>query len=97
MERTPCVYMLSNHRNGTLYVGVTSNLHQRIWQHNNQFVDSFSKQHNLKLLVYFEAHQEMADALLCERQLKNWRRAWKIELIEASNPYWRDLWDDICC
>ena len=95
MERHPAVYILANKRNGTLYVGVTSNLASRIWQHRCDVVPGFTREYGIHLLVYFEMHNTMHAAITREKQLKNWKRAWKLRLIEASNPHWRDLWDDI--
>ncbi|BDY04093.1 GIY-YIG nuclease family protein [Ferrimonas sp. YFM] len=96
MDKLPCVYLMTNARNGILYIGVTSNLHKRVWEHRNHVVEGFTKQHHLTKLVYFEMHSSMYQAITREKQLKNWQRQWKIELIEQTNPYWRDLWEDIC-
>ncbi|WP_341895983.1 GIY-YIG nuclease family protein [Ferrovibrio terrae] len=93
--RRPCVYILASKRNGTLYVGVTSDLAQRIWQHRSGAVDGFSKQYAVYRLVHAEFHDTMADAILREKRIKKWRRAWKLALIEATNPDWRDLYDDL--
>ena len=93
--KTPCTYILSNKPNGTLYIGVTSNVVQRVWQHKHVLVDGFSKEHGLKLLVYFELHDSMEDAIVREKRLKKWKRAWKIELIESQNPQWKDLYLDL--
>jgi putative endonuclease len=93
--KQPCVYILSNQMRGTLYVGVTSDLIGRIWQYKQDLVDSFSKQHQLHLLVYFEVAETMLVAIALEKQLKKWNRAWKIELIEATNSEWRDLYLDL--
>ncbi|NCT68071.1 MAG: GIY-YIG nuclease family protein [Rhodanobacteraceae bacterium] len=93
--RRPCVYMLASRRNGTLYVGVTSDLIQRVWQHKNGFIDGFSRQHRVHLLVWFEPHATMEAAIAREKALKEWKRAWKVDLIEQANPYWRDLYDDL--
>ncbi len=90
--KQPCVYILSNSTRGTLYVGVTSDLVGRIWQHKQDLVDSFSKQHKLHLLVYFEVAETMMVAITREKQLKKWNRAWKIELVESANCEWRDLY-----
>ena len=90
--KQPCVYMLSNHARGTLYIGVTSDLMGRVWQHKQDLVGSFSKQHQLHLLVYFEVADTMLVAIAREKQLKKWNRAWKIELIESANVEWRDLY-----
>ena len=94
-RRAPAVYILASQRNGTLYIGVTSNLVQRIWQHRQGEMDGFTRQYAIKQLVYYEQHASMADAILREKQLKKWNRAWKLRLIEAHNPSWRDLWDEI--
>lgn len=95
MERQPYVYLLASDRNGTLYIGVTSDLIARIWQHRAHVVDGFSKKHDVTKLVWFEQHDTMESAILREKQIKKWRRIWKIELIEERNPYWNDLWNDI--
>ena len=91
----PCTYMLSSHKNGTIYIGVTSNLTQRIWQHRNGVTAGFSSRYRTYRLVYFELPGTMAIAIDREKQLKNWRRSWKINLIEENNPEWRDLAFDI--
>ena len=95
-ERTPSVYMLAGCRNGTLYIGVTSNLPARTWQHRCEVVDGFTSRHRIHRLVWYEMHDTMESAILREKALKAWRRAWKLELIEKSNPYWRDLYSEIC-
>jgi putative endonuclease len=87
--------MLASRRNGTLYAGVTSNLAQRVWQHRERFVDGFSNEHAIKLLVWYEQHATADSAITREKQIKKWNRAWKVELIEAGNPYWNDLYDEI--
>jgi putative endonuclease len=89
------VYILASQKNGTLYVGVTSNLPARVWQHKHEQVESFTNKYGVKLLVYFERHDRMLDALAREKQIKKWNRAWKLRLIEAANPEWRDLFDEI--
>jgi len=94
-EIRPCVYLLASERNGTLYVGVTSDLVKRAWQHRNEVVDGFTEEYGVHLLVWFEQHETMESAILREKQIKKWKRKWKLELIEASNPYWKDLWHDI--
>ena len=93
--KQPAVYLLASRPNGSLYVGVTSNLPQRIWQHRNDAVDGFTRKYGVHLLVYFELHDDMTIAISREKQLKHWNRAWKIALIEQTNPTWRDLWPDI--
>jgi putative endonuclease len=90
-ERQPCVYLLASARNGTLYLGVTSDLIARIHQHRTGTFEGFSKLHEIHQLVWFEQHEMMESAITREKQLKGWRRAWKIELIEAANPRWLDL------
>jgi putative endonuclease len=95
MERMPCVYLLASRRNGTLYAGVTSNLIQRIWQHKQDLIEGFSKHYGTHLLVWYETHDTMASAINREKAIKAWKRAWKVEMIERSNPYWRDLYPDI--
>lgn len=91
----PCVYILTNQRNGTLYVGVTSNPIQRIWQHKEGIVEGFSKKYKLTLLVWFELHSTMESAIAREKALKEWKRAWKLRLIEKANPEWRDLYPTV--
>jgi putative endonuclease len=89
------VYILASKRNGTLYIGVTSNLVQRTWQHKEGQVEGFSKKYGVRNLVYFEVHETAETALTREKQMKKWERAWKIKLIERNNPEWRDLTDII--
>ena len=95
MVRQPAVYLLASGRNGTVYLGVTSNLVQRVWQHRTSAVDGFSARYDVHLLVWFEVHDTMASAIAREKRIKKWRRAWKADLIESANPYWRDLWSEI--
>jgi putative endonuclease len=95
MAKQPAVYILASRRNGTLYIGVTSNLVARVWQHKNDVVEGFTNRYAVHTLVYFELHAEMAQAIAREKQLKKWKRAWKLEMIERHNPEWRDLWDEI--
>ncbi len=96
MIKQPTVYMLASKRNGTLYIGVTSNLVQRIWQHQHNERDGFTRKYGVHQLVWYELYEEMSDAIKREKQLKKWRRAWKLELIEEKNPDWQDLWVGIC-
>jgi len=96
MARQPAVYILASKRNGTLYVGVTSNLIQRIWQHRNCKIQGFTEKYRVYNLVYYELHSEMVTAILREKQIKKWKRDWKINLIESCNPDWNDLWYEIC-
>ena len=87
----PAVYIVANKRNGTLYIGVTSDLMARVHQHRGGAVESFTSRYGCKMLVWYELHSTMDHAIIREKRLKKWRRAWKIELIEAGNPEWRDL------
>ena len=95
MTKAFCVYMLASRRNGTLYIGVTSDLAKRVWQHKEEFVDGFTKEYGVKQLVWYEQHDNAESAITREKQLKKWNRAWKIELIESSNPDWNDLFSEI--
>jgi len=89
------VYILASRRNGTLYTGVTSDLIKRIWQHKEEQVEGFSKRYLVKKLVYHEIHATADSAITREKQIKKWRRAWKLRLIEENNPGWADLYDFI--
>jgi len=89
------VYMLASKRNGTLYVGMTDDLVKRVWQHRNNVVEGFTKTYGVKTLVWHEIHESRETAFARERQIKKWNRAWKLEMIEKSNPSWRDLWDEV--
>ena len=93
--KQPAVYILASQKNGTLYIGVTSDLIKRIWEHKNDLVEGFTQQYKVHQLVCFEQHQDMLAAITREKQLKKWNRDWKLALIEKSNPDWRDLWGDI--
>ncbi len=93
--RLPCVYMLTNRPGGTLYAGVTRDVIRRVWEHKTDAVDGFSKRYQLHTLVYAEFHATMPDAILREKQIKGWRRAWKVALIEKDNPQWRDLYEEL--
>ena len=95
VERQPAVYILASKQNGTLYIGVTADLVERVFQHKNDLSDGFSKKYAVHSLVYYELHADMISAITREKQMKKWERAWKIELIEKKNPGWRDLWDEI--
>ena len=95
MNRQPCVYMLASKRNGTLYTGVTSNLVKRVWEHKNHIIEGFTKKYNVTHLVWYEIHETMTSAINREKAIKNWKRAWKINIIEAINPQWRDLYDGL--
>jgi putative endonuclease len=89
--KNPCVYILASQRNGILYIGVTSNLASRMSQHAQGLVEGFTKRHDVKRLVYYEIHETMLGAIAREKQLKHWNRPWKVRLIQAFNPEWRDL------
>ena len=84
MQKQPAVYILASKRNGTLYIGVTSNLIQRVWQHKENHIEGFTKRYGIHLLVYYELHQTMPDAISREKQMKAWKRQWKINLIEQN-------------
>ena len=95
MGKRGYVYILAGKRHGTLYVGVTSNLLKRVYQHRNGEVAGFTKRHGVTRLVHFEIVDDMTTAIEREKRLKRWRRIWKIELIEQNNSEWRDLWPEI--
>ncbi len=87
------VYILCNKRNGTLYTGVTSDLPRRIYEHKNNLVDCFTSKYNVHRLVWYEVHDSWESAFQREKQIKKWRRAWKLKLIEQNNPSWEDLYE----
>jgi len=91
MSKQPAVYILTSKRNGTLYIGVTSNLQKRAWEHKNDQVEGFTRRYGVHRLVYYELHDDMTSAIQREKQMKKWNRAWKLELIEKQNPNWQDL------
>lgn len=91
----PCIYILASKRNGTLYIGVTSNLIKRIWEHKSNLVEGFTKQYQVHDLVWYEISENMESAIIREKQLKEWKRQWKLDLIEKFNPYWNDLYQTI--
>jgi putative endonuclease len=95
MAKLPCVYILASRRNGTLYVGVTSDLIKRVWQHKNDLVEGFTKQYGVHVLVWYEPHETMESAIKREKAIKKWNRRWKLKLIEQSNPQWRDLYEEL--
>ena len=95
MKRRPCVYILSSRRNGTLYIGVTSDLVKRVWEHRNHAVEGFTRKYDVGMLVWYELHQNMESAIRREKAIKNWRRAWKLKAIEKMNPQWRDLYPEL--
>jgi putative endonuclease len=88
-------YVMTNHVRGVLYIGVTADLAARVHQHRNGEGSAFCRKYNLRRLVLAERHDTIDDAIRREKLLKTWKRAWKIELVEAANPEWRDLWDDL--
>jgi putative endonuclease len=92
--KQPCVYILASKRNGTLYVGVTSDIIRRAWQHRTGEIEGFTRLYNVHRLVYAEFHETMADAITREKRIKKWRRPWKLQLIERDNPEWCDLYDE---
>ena len=95
MSKTYSVYILTNYTNTTLYIGVTSNLKKRIWQHKNKIVDGFTEKYNVNKLVYYEITDSVDSALNREKQLKRWHRDWKINLIKEKNPDFKDLYNEI--
>ena len=95
MDKRFFVYILASKKNGTLYVGVTSNLPGRMWQHREKAVAGFTEKYGVGRLVYYEAHDSAEAAIRRERQIKKWNRAWKMQLIEQANPAWRDLYEEI--
>lgn len=95
MPKTPCVYLLASGRNGTLYVGVTSDLVKRVGEHENNLVPGFTKKYAVHYLVWYEMHPTMESAIRREKAMKEWKRKWKLNLIEKTNPRWLDLYDSI--
>ena len=96
VEKQFAVYILTNKRNGTLYVGVTSALAKRVWEHQQKLTGGFTAKYGVDRLVYYELHASAGAAIQREKQIKKWNRAWKIRLIEKANPAWRDLYADLC-
>ena len=94
-EKYAYIYILTNKSNNVLYIGVTSDLKKRIWEHKNKVVDGFTKKYNIDKLVYFEAGENIESVIEREKQLKNWHREWKFNLIKAQNPEFKDLYYDI--
>ncbi|HYD61262.1 MAG TPA: GIY-YIG nuclease family protein [Noviherbaspirillum sp.] len=95
MDKTFYVYMLASGHYGTLYLGVTSNLIKRVWEHREGVVDGFSKEYGVKQLVWYEIHADAISAITREKQIKKWNREWKINLIQKENPHWRDLYEGL--
>ncbi|MCH8987807.1 MAG: GIY-YIG nuclease family protein [Chloroflexi bacterium] len=94
-ERHPCVYLLASRQNGTLYVGVTSNLIQRVWQHKKDLAQGFTQRYRVHMLVWYQAHDTMESAIAREKAIKAWKRSWKLALVEEFNPGWRDLYEGL--
>ncbi len=94
-EKEPCVYILASGERGTLYIGVTSNLVKRVWEHKSHAIAGFTLDYGISRLVWFEQHVSMHAAIEREKQIKEWHRAWKLKLVEQSNPRWNDLYGDI--
>jgi putative endonuclease len=95
VNKRPAVYILASKRNGTLYIGVTSELTKRVWEHKNDVVEGFTKRYGVHQLVWYELHEIMDSAIQREKQLKEWKRQWKLKLIEEANPNWLDLYSTI--
>jgi putative endonuclease len=95
VNKQPSVYILASRRNGTLYIGVTSDLVKRLWEHRNDIVGGFTKRYGVHQLVWYELHESMESAIEREKRLKEWKRRWKLQLIESTNPNWQDLYHTI--
>jgi putative endonuclease len=91
-----CVYILCSKRNGTLYTGVTSDIVKRVYEHKHGLVEGFAKKYNVHYLVWYEIHESAESAIVREKQIKKWKRAWKLKIIEKENPQWTDLYKSIC-
>ena len=91
----PCVYIMASSKNGTLYIGVTSDLAKRAWQHKNEIIKGFTEKYTVHLLVWYEVHENMESAISREKALKKWNRIWKLRLIEQFNPEWQDLYEQL--
>ena len=89
------VYILASQRNGTLYIGITSDLIKRVWEHKNKFVDGFTKKYNINKLIYYEQYSDPENAIKREKRLKKYNRKWKLTLIEKANPQWKDLYEEV--
>ena len=96
MAKQPCVYLMASRRNGTLYVGVTSDLIKRVWEHKNDVIEGFTKRYRVHTLVWYEMHEAMESEIQREKAIKAWQRKWKLALIERNNPEWKDLYDELC-
>jgi putative endonuclease len=96
MDKYFAVYIMASARNGTLYTGITSNLPKRVWEHREGVVDGFTKAYAVKHLVWYEVTEDPLSAIAREKQIKAWKRGWKLKLIEKKNPDWRDLFEEVC-
>jgi len=97
MEKNFFVYILASGENGTLYIGVTSNLPKRIYEHKNKLIEGFTQKYGVSQLVYYEKHESAEAAIIREKRLKSWKRDWKLDLIYKFNPYWEDLYNKVAC
>ncbi len=95
MEKHFYVYIMTNKKHGTMYIGVTSNIIKRIWEHKNHVVKGFTEKYNLDKLVYYEVHDNAESAIRKEKRLKEWQRLWQVDLVDKFNPEWHDLYDSI--
>ena len=95
MSKTYCVYIMANERNTTLYIGATSDIARRVWEHKNKATEGFTEKYKISKLVYVETHEDPESAIQREKRLKEWKRQWKVELIEKENPAWKDLSEDM--
>jgi len=95
MEKLPCVYILTNKRNRTLYIGVTSNLLKRVWEHKTKVTKGFTQKYGVDKLVWYERHETMGSAIQREKRMKFWKRDWKLKIIKEMNPDWRDLYEEL--
>jgi putative endonuclease len=96
MEKQFFVYMMASQKNGTLYIGVTSDLKKRVWEHKNNVIEGFTEKYDVHDLVWYEPHENAESAITREKQMKEWKRDWKIKRIEEMNPNWNDLFDRVC-
>ncbi len=94
-SKQPSVYILASGKNGTLYIGVTSDLIKRVWEHKNDVVEGFTKKYQVHYLVRYEVHDNMESAISREKAIKEWKRLWKLRIIEKDNPKWRDLYEKL--
>lgn len=95
LYKTYYVYIVASQRNGTLYTGVTNDVRRRVWEHKHGLVKGFTKEYGVDILVYFEQHEDIEQAILREKKIKRWKRKWKLDLIEKDNPDWKDLYPNL--